>query len=173
MAVDIYRPELWHDFFVMVGGGAAALTGLVFVALSLNLEVIAHDPTHRYRAIGTLAGFSAVLVTCSLALMGGQGHVAVGLEWLASAGTAMIIYVVGYVRAIRAGLSAVGLGSGRLVVGTACYVAEVVGAILLTLGYVAGLYLAAVAMTALMAFMITGAWLLVEGAHQAMHEPRH
>jgi hypothetical protein len=32
MAFDIYRPELWHDFFLMVGGGAAALTGLVFVS---------------------------------------------------------------------------------------------------------------------------------------------
>jgi hypothetical protein len=36
-AGDIYRPEEWHDFFVMLGGAAAVLTGLVFVALSLNL----------------------------------------------------------------------------------------------------------------------------------------
>ena len=57
--VDIYRPELWNDFFVMVGGAAAVLTGLVFVALSLHIDVIARDATHRYRAIGTLAGFSA------------------------------------------------------------------------------------------------------------------
>src|SRR6184192_3357402 len=28
----------WHDYFLMVGGGAAALTGLVFVAMSLHLE---------------------------------------------------------------------------------------------------------------------------------------
>ena len=60
MAVDIYRPDMWQNFFLMVGGGAAALTGLVFVALSLNLEVIAHDTTHTHRAIGTLAGFAAV-----------------------------------------------------------------------------------------------------------------
>ena len=39
--------------FVMVGGGAAALTGLVFVAMSLNLAMIAQDATHRFRAIGT------------------------------------------------------------------------------------------------------------------------
>ena len=172
MAVDIYRPELWHDFFVMVGGGAAALTGLVFVALSLNLEVIAHDPTHTYRAIGTLAGFSAVFVTCSLALMGGQGHAAVGAEWFATAGIAATIYVYGYVRAIRGGQSAIGLGVGRLVFGTSLYVAEVVGAVLLVLGYVAGLYVAAVAMMALIAFMISGAWLLVAGVHQSSHESR-
>ncbi len=77
MAVDIYRPEQWHDFFVMVGGGAAALTGLVFVALSLNLESIAKDATHRYRAIGTLAGFTAAFIMCALVLMGNQNHLVV------------------------------------------------------------------------------------------------
>lgn len=173
MTADIYRPDLWQNYFLMLGGGAAALTGLVFVALSLNLEVISHDPTHRYRAVGTLAGFSAVVLTCSLALMGGQGHMAVGLEWLISSGIATIIYVYGYLRARRAGHSEVGLGGARLVAGTALYLLEVLGAILLALGFIAGLYLAAVAMAALMAFMISGAWLLVEGAHQAMHEPRH
>ncbi len=55
-APDIFRPEQWHDFFITVGGGAAALTGLVFVAMSLNVSVIARDATHRYRAIGTLTG---------------------------------------------------------------------------------------------------------------------
>jgi hypothetical protein len=28
-----YSPAEWHDFFVMVGGGAAALTGLTVVAI--------------------------------------------------------------------------------------------------------------------------------------------
>jgi len=55
LALDVYQPGQWHDFLVMVGGGAAALTGLVFVALSLNLNVVTQDATHRYRAIGTLA----------------------------------------------------------------------------------------------------------------------
>src|SRR5262245_21906398 len=50
LALDAYRPEQWHDFFVMVGGSAAVLTGLVFVALSLNVNVVIKDATHRYRA---------------------------------------------------------------------------------------------------------------------------
>jgi len=39
-AVDTYRPGEWHDFFTMVGGSAAVLTGLVFFALWLNVEVV-------------------------------------------------------------------------------------------------------------------------------------
>jgi hypothetical protein len=45
VALDVYRPGEWHNFFIMVGGGAAVLTGLVFVALSLNVMVIAQDAT--------------------------------------------------------------------------------------------------------------------------------
>jgi len=163
MAVDIYRPELWNDFFVMVGGAAAVLTGLVFVALSLHIDVIAHDATHRYRAIGTLAGFSAAFMTCALVLMGGQNHTWVGIEWLVVAGLAGIIYVYGYVRAIRMGGSPAGLSAARLAAGTALYVAEIAGAIFLILGYVVGLYVAVVSMIILLVWGISGAWLLVIG----------
>jgi hypothetical protein len=71
-AIDAYRPDQWHDFFVMVGGSAAVLTGLVFVALSLNVNVVSQDATHRYRAIDTLTAMTGVFVICALALMGGQ-----------------------------------------------------------------------------------------------------
>ncbi len=109
-ALDVFRPDQWHDFFITVGGGAAALTGLVFVAMSLNVAVIAQDPTHRYRAIGTLTGFTAAFVICSLAVMGGQDHRGVGIEWLVVATVAGAVYVYGYVQAIRVGESAVGSG---------------------------------------------------------------
>ncbi len=160
---DVFRPDQWHDFFITVGGGAAALTGLVFVAMSLNVAAIAQDATHRYRAIGTLTGFAAAFVTCSLAVMGGQDHRAVGTEWLIVATVAGAVYVYGYVQAIRVGESSVGLRTTRLVGGTGCYVAEAVGAGLLIAGQIAGLYVAAVAMIVLLAFMISGAWLLIVG----------
>lgn len=166
MAVDIYRPEQWHDFFVMVGGGAAALTGLLFVALSLNLESIAKDATHRYRAIGTLAGFTAAFIMCALVLMGNQNHLVVGIEWLVVSTVAAAMYVYGYIQALKTGRSSAGLRLNRLVGGTACYIAEIVGAILLILGYIAGLYVAAIALTLLLAFMISGAWLLIVGVYR-------
>ncbi len=166
LAADIYKPDEWHDFFLMVGGGAAALTGLVFVAMSLNLSVIFRDATHRSRAVGTLSSFIAVFTICGLALMGGQAHVAIGVEWLVVAVVAGYVYVGGYVKARTQGQSAVGLSSLRLAGGTGCYVAQVVGSALLIAGYIAGLYVAAVAMIVFFAFMISGAWLLLLGVHQ-------
>jgi hypothetical protein len=161
---DIYRPDQWHDYFITVGGAAAALTGLVFVAMSLNLSAFALDATHRYRAVGTLAGFTAIFATCGLGVMGGQDHRAVGLEWLIVSAVAAVVYVYGYVQALRCGGSSVGLRSARLVSGTALHVVEVIGAALLLSGHLAGLYVAAISMLSLLAFMISGAWLLIMGA---------
>ena len=76
----VYDPAQWNQFFVMVGGGAAALAGLVFVAMTLNVEAITLDATHRFRAMGTLTGFLGIFSVCSLVLMGGQDHQAIGIE---------------------------------------------------------------------------------------------
>jgi hypothetical protein len=60
----MYDPAVWRDYFVMVGGGAAALTGLVFVAMTLHLEDIVNNPVHRHRARTILAGLTAVFLRC-------------------------------------------------------------------------------------------------------------
>lgn len=41
------NPGPWNPSFTMVGGGVAALTGLVCVALSLNLQDVTKDATHK------------------------------------------------------------------------------------------------------------------------------
>jgi len=84
---------------------------------------------------------------------------------LITSAIATAVHVNGFIRAIGIGKSSVGLCINRLAVGTALYIAEVIGAIMLTLGYVAGLYVAAVSLVGLLAFMITGAWLLLIGVY--------
>ncbi|HVZ58716.1 MAG TPA: hypothetical protein VG935_03135 [Patescibacteria group bacterium] len=157
--------EQWHDFFIMVGGGAAALTGLVFVAMSLNLEAILKEETHRHRAIGTLTGFTAVFVICALTLMGNQNYQAVGMEWLIASSVAAYIYIQGAIHARTNGRSSLGLGLSRLILGTSLYLIEIVGTIMIILGYIVGLYVAAIAMIFLLAYTITGAWLLLVGVY--------
>ena len=166
MAVDAFRPDEWRDFFLVVGGAAAALTGLVFVALSLNLDVVVRDATHRYRAIGTMTNFAGIFVVCALALMGGQHHVAVATEWLLVSTGAGAVYVYGYLRARTAGGSRTTLSVLRTVSGSGLYVAEIAGSIVFLLGAIAGLYIAAVAMVLLAAYSVSGAWLLLVGVHQ-------
>ncbi len=159
-------PEQWSNFFVMVGGGAAALAGLIFVAMSIKPEIIIRNATHKNRAINMLTGFTAVFMACGLALVGDQRLGVLGLEWLGLWLIATVIFIRGYVVAIRAGMSSVGLSAPRLAGGTLCYLAEVLGAALLVLGHDVGLTIAAIAMVVLFAFLISGAWLLMIGIYE-------
>ena len=158
--------DQWSNFFVMVGGGAAGLAGLIFVAISINPERIGRNTTHKNRAINMLSGFSAIFMACSLALLGGQYLPALGFEWLFLWLIATFIFVRGYVVAIMSGMSSIGLTPPRLAGGTVCYLAEVTGAIFLILGRGIGLYIAALGTIVLFAFLISGAWLLIIGIYE-------
>ncbi|MGO9876197.1 MAG: hypothetical protein ACLPVY_20680 [Acidimicrobiia bacterium] len=160
-AADIFRPGQWTDFFLLVGTGAVTLTGLVFVAMSLNLKAIAIDATHRYRAINTLTGLALVFMRCALVLMGAQNHRSVGAELFVVCGISAAVFVKGYTKAIR---TSHGLRLSRIVGGSLAHLAEMIGATLLFFGYISGLYIAALAMVTNTCYMITAAWLLVIGA---------
>jgi hypothetical protein len=160
------RIDQWNNFFIMVGGGAAALAGLVFIAMSINLSIINRDATHKNRAIATMTGFTAVFMICALALVGNQNYQWVGIEWLVVTLVPTITYIRVYVRARKTGISSVGLSVRRFIAGTSCYVAQIIGSVLLISGYVAGLYIASVAMVLSFAFFISGAWLLITGIHE-------
>jgi hypothetical protein len=158
--------DRWHDFFVMVGGGAAALAGLVFIAMSINLSIITRDATHKNRAVATLTGFTAVFMICAFALIGNQNYRWIGVEWLVVTLVPTITYVRVYVRATKLGRSSVGLSIGRFIVGTSCYAAQIIGSVLVISGHVVGLYLASVAMVLSFAFFISAAWLLITGIQE-------
>jgi len=163
---DVFMPEQWSNFFVMVGSGAAALAGLIFVAMSINHQIIIGNRTHKNRAINMLSGFTAIFMASGLALMGNQDPEALGFEWLILWLIATAIFIRGYVVAIRSGTSSIGLNAPRLAGGTLCYIAEVIGGLFLILGYSSGLYIAGIAIVVLFAFLISGAWLLMVGIYE-------
>jgi hypothetical protein len=158
--------DQWSNFFIMVGGGAAALAGLVFIAISINISAVTRDATHKNRAIATLTGFTGVFMVCAFALIGKPNYQWLGIEWLIVTLVPMITYVRVYQRARKFGRSSVGLDLARFIEQTGCYVGQVIGSVLLLLGYVAGLYVASVAMVLSFAFFISGAWLLITGIQE-------
>lgn len=85
-------------------------------------------------------------------------------------GIAGAIYVNGYIQAKRKRGSLLGLGGKRLVFGTTLYIVEITGAIMLAFGQTVGLYIAAVTMTVLLAYSISGAWLLLVGVYRERFE---
>ena len=160
VGADIYRPEQWTDFFILVGTGAVTLTGLIFVAMALNLKAIAADATHRYRAINTLTGLALVFMRCALVLMGAQNHHSIGAELFVVSGISLAVFYRGYTNAIKMSR---GLRLSRIVGGSVVHLTEMIGAALFFFGHLAGLYIAAIAMVTNTCYMITAAWLLVMG----------
>ena len=57
----------WHDFFLATAGGAAALLGLLFVAVSLNLDDIAHAARLDLQVLADQA-FSNFFIALAVAL---------------------------------------------------------------------------------------------------------
>jgi len=52
-----YLPAVWHDFGVTIGSLAGALTGLLFVAVSIKSETLANSRSLSSRAAQTLVLF--------------------------------------------------------------------------------------------------------------------
>ena len=79
-----YAPADWHEFFVAAVGASAALLGLLFVTISINLEQILKHRHLPGRAAGTLGTLLSVLVVCSFGLAPGQSNRTLGVEILAT-----------------------------------------------------------------------------------------
>jgi hypothetical protein len=81
--VTAYDASEWTDFFVGAAGAGAALTGLVFVAVSINVERILQFRGLPERALATVLMLLSVVLVSLLGLMPGQTSTALGLELLA------------------------------------------------------------------------------------------
>jgi hypothetical protein len=86
----------WSDLFVASAGASAALTGLVFVAVSINLERILALATLPERALETVLLLLSVVVVSIFGLVPGQDDVALGVELLATSvvGLASVVFLI-------------------------------------------------------------------------------
>jgi len=79
-----YLPGMWHDFAVTVASLAGALTGLLFVALSIRGQTMAGSVSLRSRAAQTLVLFMTAAIT-AVVMVAPQPGSALGAELLAMA----------------------------------------------------------------------------------------
>lgn len=74
--------QAWANFFLAEAGASAALAGLVFVGVSLNLTKILAGAALPNRALQALILLLTILIVASLMLVPGQPINAVGMETL-------------------------------------------------------------------------------------------
>jgi len=150
----------WENFFVAEVGAAAALTGLLFVAVSINLTrilAIEHLPD---RAAETLVILVGVLAVATFGLVPGQSLVAFGREVGATGVILWASTVRTQVRAYKNAEARQWLA--RRVVGTqVATLPFVIGGALLVGGRESGLYWLVPGVLASFAAGIQNAWVLL------------
>ncbi len=98
--------EGWHDFFLGELGAAAALTGLLFVSVSVNQARILELGRMADRGVESLAMLMLVLAASSAPLVPGQPTRLLGVEILA-AGVATLWALVRLQHSYLRGLEAI------------------------------------------------------------------
>lgn len=70
----------WDDFFVAQVGASAALAGLLFVGLSINMSKIVANASLPNRALQALTLLFSILIVSSVMLVPGQPLLLLGIE---------------------------------------------------------------------------------------------
>jgi len=100
-----YDASEWSEFFVAGAGASAALAGLVFVAVSINVDRILRFAGLPERALATVMLLLSVVVVSMIGLIPGQSRVALASELLV-VGLAFTVVVLGLTRRTMAGRDA-------------------------------------------------------------------
>jgi hypothetical protein len=91
----------WSTLLAVEAGAAATLTGLVFVAVSINLNRITTFPGLSGRAAESILQFLQVFLVCTVALIPRQPEWIFAIELLAIGVTLWVAQVIVQVRYLR------------------------------------------------------------------------
>ena len=152
----------WDAYLAANVGAAAALLGLLFIGVSINLERVLQYRGLPERAIETLTMFGVVLLASSLLLVPDQPIWLTGL-WVLFAG-ALAWMATSW--AALAGRGAIPDGTravfaSRLLLGQLTAAAYFVAGVMLAAGSSDGLYVFAGAVTLSYLMAVGGAWVLL------------
>jgi hypothetical protein len=157
-----YDPIEWHDLFVAMAGASAALLGLLFVAISINIDRILKYEGLAERGLETLVLLLSVLVVAIAGLMPGQSHSALGIELavIALALGAMVLRLVPRIKE-RPGLTPPAVRVAGWAVRFAGPLLLAIGALSVLLAAGGGLYWIAAGIVFATLGAVANAWVLL------------
>ena len=159
-----YTTEGWGELFLAEAGASAALGGLLFVAVSINLNRIVALRSLPGAALGAIVLLVAVLMVSTFALVPGQPRWVLGAEVLVVGIAGWSILTAIWIRALRAPIP----NQPRFfpVISTvetqAATLPSVVAGVSLLLGAGGGLYWLVPGMAFSLVVAVVNAWVLVE-----------
>lgn len=150
----------WHDFFVAEASAAAALAGLLFVAVSINLTRILAFPHLPTRAIEALTAFLSVLLVAMFALVPDQNAVAYGVEIAGSGFVVALIQFKALISSHEAIAKYIGLPL-HAAMNLAPPLPFIIGGALIASGHAEAMYWTVPGVLLSIASGIIGAWVLL------------
>jgi hypothetical protein len=134
----------WHDFYHVIGDAAAALMGLLFVSLSLNVTVITRKTNADLRILAgqTFNNFICLIMFALLFLIPDQGPIGLGLPMLGIDLIDLYFTARRFLQARASQPRPWGRGSLalRFAIPTICFVTILIIAMTVLLGMTSGLY---------------------------------
>ena len=159
-----YSPGEWVNFAIGLATASGALTGLVFVAVSLHAADVLGSAFHRRRAESTFVILLGILTASLLLLLPGQGRTAVAVEML----------LVGAVLAYRTARTWPVLRTSLSREAAMSYMAGAIAHSLIVLGAIGllarsggGLYVIAAALIVALVRALSDIWILFTGIEEA------
>ena len=153
----------WSDFFVAVAGAAAALAGLIIVAVSVNVADIIKYPQLPTRAAAAITSLVSVLLLGvtglapqSPAVFGAEVAVIGVIAWLVHSRASRFV-----LRLNRAESRPPGEGLRHILFGQLQTLPILLGGVLIAIGMPAGPYLLLGGVVAVFAFTVIEAWVLL------------
>jgi modulator of FtsH protease len=162
--------EGWHDFYLMTGTAAATLVGLLFVSLSLNVEVITHEANADLRMLATqtFTSFLNVTMLAVIFLIPHQVPLGLGVPLLGISVYGLYETMGRLLKTRRARPRAWGRGgiARRFIIPIVSFVALFAIAVSVLLGQIGGLYWLVPVMILLIVAASLNAWDLLLRLHE-------
>lgn len=157
-----YSAVEWGGLFLAGAGASAALTGLLFVAISINLDRILQGTGLPGRAGEAMVLLVAVLVVSMLGLVPGQSPTMLGTELLGTGLVAWFILASIHVRAVRSRVGPYPAAlAGRIVLAQLAVLPLLAAGVSLLVRAGGGLYWLAPGVLLCLVVAVLGAWVLL------------
>lgn len=157
---NAYRLESWQNLYIMLGSSAAALTGLLFVAVSLQIKSIVKDPVLRVRAAANTI-MTVILVINAAIILVPQNIAVIGFELCAAAFGYITWASWRLVHIWKSGRKT----PPRAVISISLNLLGIIGGLSLIFRFGGGMYITTIQCIAILGWVVFNAWSLLLDAN--------